>query len=179
MLLTHCPSIACRPIRWGLAFAVTTTWNRVLLTDLLHPDRVRVPLAGRDKPGILRELSRFLAERAGGQEDDILRSVEEREAVLSTGIGHGVAIPHGRAATVPALSLVCGSTPVGVPFDSLDALPVRLFFLLVGPESAAGQHVKALARIARLVRREQVRDRLLLAATPAEFIQTIVDAEER
>lgn len=151
----------------------------MLLTDLLHPDRVRVPLAGRDKPGILRELSRFLAERAGGEEEEILRAVEEREGVLSTGIGYGVAIPHGRATTVPDLSLVCGSTASGIPFDSLDGLPVRLFFLLVGPENAAGQHVKALSRIARVVRRDQVRERLLQAVTPADFIQTIVDAEER
>ncbi|HEU5358918.1 MAG TPA: PTS sugar transporter subunit IIA [Gemmatimonadales bacterium] len=158
---------------------ITATWTCVLLTDLLHPDRVRVPLAGRDKPAILRELSRLLAERTGGQEEDILRAVEEREAVLSTGIGYGVAIPHGRAATVPELSLVAGSTPVGVDFDSVDGLPVRLFFLLVGPENAAGQHVKALSRIARVVRRDQVRERLLQAATATEFIQTIVDAEER
>lgn len=151
----------------------------MLLTELLHPDRVRVPLEGRDKSGILKELSRLLADRSGGQYEDILRAVEEREAVLSTGIGFGVAIPHGRSPTVPDLSLVCGSTPVGVEFDALDGQPVRLFFLLVGPETAAGQHVKALSRIARLVRRDQVREQLLQASTPAQFIQTIVDAEER
>ncbi|MGH7533652.1 MAG: PTS sugar transporter subunit IIA, partial [Gemmatimonadales bacterium] len=117
----------------------------MLLTDLLHPDRVRVPLAGRDKPGILRELSRLLAERTGGQEEDILRAVEEREAVLSTGIGYGVAIPHGRATSVPELSLVAGATTTGIDFDSVDGVPVRLFFLLVGPENAAGHHVKALS----------------------------------
>lgn len=159
--------------------AITTTWIRVLLTDLLHPDRVRVPLLGRDKPAILRELSRLMAERTGGEEEDILRAVEEREAVLSTGIGYGVAIPHGRAATVPELSLVAGATPGGIDFDSVDGVPVRLFFLLVGPENAAGQHVKALSRIARVVRRDQVRERLLQVTTPTEFIQTIVDAEER
>lgn len=120
-----------------------------------------------------------MAERTGGQEDDILRAVEEREAVLSTGIGYGVAIPHGRATTVPDLSLVAGSTTTGIDFDSVDGVPVRLIFLLVGPENAAGQHVKALSRIARVVRRDQVRERLLQATTPVEFIQTIVDAEER
>lgn len=151
----------------------------MLLTDLLHPDHVRVPLAGRDKPSILRELVHFLVERTGGEEGDILRSVEEREAVLSTGIGYGVAIPHGRSPTVADLNLVCGSTPHGVEYEAIDGQPVRLFFLLVGPETAAGEHVKALARIARVVRRDQARERLLQAATPTQFIQTIVDAEER
>ena len=151
----------------------------MLLTDLLHPDHVRVPLAGRDKPSILRELVHFLVERTGGEEGDILQSVEEREAVLSTGIGYGVAMPHGRSPTATELQLVCGSTPHAIEFDALDGQPVRLFFLLVGPETAAGQHVKALARIARVVRRDQVRERLLQAATPTQFIQTIVDAEER
>lgn len=151
----------------------------MLLTDLLHPDHVRVPLAGRDKPAVLRELVQLLVARTGGDGGDILRSVEEREVVLSTGIGYGVAIPHGRSPTVSSLNLVCGSTPHGIDYGAVDGLPVRLLFLLVGPETAAGEHVKALARIARLVRRDQVRDRLLQAPTPTQFIQAIVDAEER
>ena len=99
--------------------------------------------------------------------------------MLSTGIGYGIAIPHAKSASVSTLQLVCGSRTEGVPFDALDGEPVRLFFLLVGPESAAGLHVKALSRIARLVRRESVRESLLKAQTATEFHQVLVDAEER
>ncbi|MFN8652924.1 MAG: PTS sugar transporter subunit IIA [Gemmatimonadales bacterium] len=151
----------------------------LLLTELLTPDRIRVPIRASDKPGVLRELTHLLAERAQVDPAPLLSAVLEREAVLSTGIGHGIAIPHAKVAAVSDLSLVCGSHPGGVDFEALDGAPVRLFFLLIGPESAAGQHVKALSRIARLVRRESVREALMRAATPAEFNQLLVEAEER
>lgn len=149
------------------------------LTDLLHPDRVRVPLHATDKPGVLKELSTLLAERAGAPVDDVLQAVEEREAVLSTGIGLGVAVPHGKSSVVQRLEMVCGVAPKGIEFDALDGEACQLFFLLLGPESTAGEHVKALSRIARVVRRDDVRQRLLAAATPEAFIQTLVDAESR
>jgi PTS system nitrogen regulatory IIA component len=149
----------------------------VLLTDLLSPERVRVPLQARDKRGILRELARLLVDTAGGDFEDVLSAVEERETVLSTGIGFGVAIPHGRSPTLPDLAVVCGSTPEPVPFDAIDGQPVRLFFLLAGPERSAGQHVKALGRLARLIRGEALRTRLLECRTGAEFHEALVQAE--
>ena len=151
----------------------------VQLTDLLHPDRVRVPLHASDKPGVLAELSTLLAERAGANVEDVQQAVEEREAVLSTGIGLGVAVPHGKSSAVQRLEMVCGTTRSGVEFDAIDGEACRLFFCLVGPESTAGEHVKALSRIARVVRRDDVRARLLAAASPESFIQTLVDAESR
>jgi mannitol/fructose-specific phosphotransferase system IIA component (Ntr-type) len=151
----------------------------VLLTELLTRDRVRVPLLAHDKSGILKELTHFLVDQAGGDYQDILDAVLEREAVLSTGIGYGIAIPHAKSPTVKELTLVCGSSAAPVPFDSLDGEPVRLFFLLVGPEAAAGQHVKALSRIARLVRRESVRDALIEAKDANQFYDIIVNAEGR
>jgi len=151
----------------------------LLLTELLTPDRTRVPIVASDKPGVLRELTQLLAERAGVDPVPLLNAVLDREQVLSTGIGHGIAIPHAKVTTVSGLSLVCGSHPQGVDFDALDGAPVRLFFLLIGPESAAGQHVKALSRIARLVRREGVREALMRAETAEAFNQLLVEAEER
>jgi mannitol/fructose-specific phosphotransferase system IIA component (Ntr-type) len=99
--------------------------------------------------------------------------------VLSTGIGFGVAIPHARSSAVSQLTLVCGVSPEPVPFDSIDGEPVRLFFLIVGPESSAGQHVKVLSRIARLVRRENLRELLCKARTADEFYEALLDAESR
>ena len=151
----------------------------VQLTDLLHPDRVRVPLHATDKPGVLAELAALLAERSGADAEEVRQAVEEREAVLSTGIGLGVAVPHGKSSAVHRLEMVCGTAPRGIEFDALDGEACRLFFCLVGPESAAGEHVKALSRIARVVRRDDVRARLLAAPSPESFIQTLVDAEQR
>jgi PTS system nitrogen regulatory IIA component len=149
----------------------------VLLTELLTPDRVVVPLAARDKTGIIAELTRHLVDRSGGGYNEVLGAVEEREAVLSTGIGFGVAIPHARSSAVSELSVVCGVSPEPVPYDSIDGEPVRLFFLIVGPEASAGQHVKILSRIARLVRRENLREQLCGADTPDQFYETLLDAE--
>ena len=151
----------------------------MLLTEILTPDRIRVPLAAVDKTGVLRELTELLAERAGAEAEPLLAAVLEREQVLSTGIGHGIAIPHAKSSLVIDLSLICGRSSIGIPFDALDGEPVRLFFLLIGPDSAAGLHVKALSRIARLVRRESVREALLMAESTEAFHQVLVEAEER
>ena len=150
----------------------------MLLGDLLKPGRIRVPLVGRDKAAVLRELVALVAaDGGGGQFQDVLRAVEAREAVLATGIGYGVAVPHGASSTLPDLRLAAGTTAEPVRFDSLDGQPVRLFFLLVGPEQPAGAHIKALSRIARLVRREPFRRRLLEARDADEFYRSLCDAE--
>lgn len=150
----------------------------MLLSELLDPSRVRVPLAGETKDGVLEELVGVL--RAAGvvaDADDVLRAVLQREALLSTGIGSGVAIPHGKSDSVPALAMAAGVSPRPVDFDALDGQPVSLFFLLVGPEAEAGAHVKALSRISRLVRRDDFRDRLVRAGSAEAFLEILREAE--
>jgi len=154
-------------------------YEAVLLTELLTPDQVVMPVVARDKGGVIAELTQHLANRWGCDYPTLLEAVHEREKGGSTGIGFGVAIPHARAAGVPELSLVCGVSPLPVPFDAIDGEPVRLFFLIVGPPSSAGQHVKLLGRIAKLVRHEDVRRRLFDATTPHEFYNALLDAEAR
>jgi len=151
----------------------------VLLSELLAPDRVRVPLTSRDKSSVLRELVDLLVLTTGGSADDILHAVREREACQSTGFGHGVAIPHARTPTLPGLTLVAGQTAQPIDYGALDGKPVRLFFLLAGPEAMAASQVRALARIARLVRREYVRDRLMEAGTSEAFCRVVREAEGR
>jgi mannitol/fructose-specific phosphotransferase system IIA component (Ntr-type) len=153
--------------------------SSVHLTELLTADRVRIPLQARSKESLLRELVDIVAaDESEADRREILRAVEEREAVLSTGIGHGVAIPHGKSQVVGELRMAAGTTVEPVEFDALDGQPVGLFFLLVGPETAAGPHIKALSRISRLVRRDDVRDRLAHARTPAEFLHALHEAED-
>jgi mannitol/fructose-specific phosphotransferase system IIA component (Ntr-type) len=149
----------------------------VLLTELLSPERIKIPLEAVRKDEILRELVKVLARDAAVDAADVLKAVEEREAVLSTGIGGGIAIPHGKASTVDSLILAAGVAPEGVDFEALDGQPVQLFFLLVGPESAAGDHVKALSRISRLLRRESFRTRLAEASSAQQFYDILGEAE--
>jgi len=146
---------------------------------MLTPDRVLVPLTARDKRGIIIELAQRLVAQTGGALDEVLQAIEERESVLSTGLGFGVAIPHARSSAVRELCIVSGVSAEPVPYDSIDGEPVQLFFLIVGPESSAGLHVKILSRIARLVRRDGVRRDLIEARTPDEFYHVLRDAEER
>jgi fructose-specific phosphotransferase system IIA component len=150
----------------------------LLLTDLLTPERIRIPLRARSKDDILRELVRIVSDNDRADDAaEILRAVREREAVLSTGIGNGVAVPHGKSAAIPDLRIAAGRADQPVDFDALDGQPVTLFFLLVGPESAAGPHIKALSRISRLVRKDSVRQQLLAAHTPQEFFEAMKAAE--
>lgn len=156
-------------------------WSRggpLLLTELLSIERIKIPLESQNKDDLLRELVGVMAGSAAAHDrEDVLRAVREREAVLSTGIGHGVAIPHGKSAAVGDLRMAAGRAAAPVDFDALDGQPVSLFFLLVGPESAAGPHIKALSRISRLVRKDEVRDRLVGARTAQEFLEALKEAE--
>jgi fructose-specific phosphotransferase system IIA component len=150
----------------------------VLLTELLSPERIRVPLQALDKETLLDELIAIL--NGNDQVEDlraVSRAVRDREEVLSTGIGNGVAIPHGKSPGVSSLVLAAGVTAEPVDFEALDGQPVRLVFLLVGPEAAAGQHVKVLSRISRLLRRESFRNRLIDAASAEEFYDILAEAE--
>ena len=148
------------------------------LIDLLTLDRIKIPLESRSKEQVLAELVEVVA--AGlepAQRAELLRAVRDREAVLSTGIGHGVAIPHGKSPILPGLLMAAGVAAEPVDFDALDGQPVRLFFLLVGPESAAGPHIKALSRIARLIRSEEVRASLMSAGTADAFSAALKQSE--
>jgi mannitol/fructose-specific phosphotransferase system IIA component (Ntr-type) len=150
----------------------------VQLTELLAPERVRVPLRSRAKDDLLRELVE-LAAGSRGQDvvEALLRSVRDREAVLSTGIGEGVAIPHGRTPLLDSLVVAAGICESPVEFSSLDGRPVELCFLLAGPESAAGAHVKALGRISRLLHRAPLRDALKECTSAEEFLELVRASE--
>lgn len=153
-------------------------FRAVLLSQLLTADRIKVPLESRDKSSVLNELVDLLAARAGGNAGDILHAVHEREAAQSTGFGHGIAIPHGRTPSLTALVLVAGRTAVPIDYGAVDGQPVRLLFLVAGPEAAAGDQVRVLARIARLVRRDYLRERLLKAPNADEFAAIVREAEK-
>lgn len=147
------------------------------LSELLTPDRVRIPLRATTKGEVLRELVDAAVGGNGDSASEVLAAVLQREREFPTGIGYGVAVPHGRTPALPGLVTVAGTTATPVPYETVDGEPVRLFFLLAGPESTAGDHVKVLSRISRLVRREPVRRRLLAAGSAEEFLRILSEAE--
>lgn len=150
----------------------------MLLSELLSVGRVKVPLGSRTKNDVLQELVALIAGGTAALDaEPILSAVRERELVLSTGIGAGIAIPHGRTPLVDQLVVAAGVASSPIEFESLDGAPVRLFFLLVGPESASGAHVKALSRISRLLRRDLLREQLMCAPTPEAFLSLVRSAE--
>jgi len=150
----------------------------VLLSELLKEDRIKVPLGSRNKDDLLRELVELATPQCDpAGVEAILASVREREQLLSTGIGAGVAIPHGKTPIIDQLIMAAGVTAQPVDFDALDGQPVELFFLLIGPESASGAHIKVLSRISRLLRREQLRSRLREARSGNEFLDVVRASE--
>jgi PTS system nitrogen regulatory IIA component len=150
----------------------------VLLSDLLAPERVVVPLRGGTKDEVMRELAAAaLPALPAGQLAEVVAALHARESLLSTGIGDGIAIPHAKTPIVGELLLAAGTTPRPVDFDALDGRPADLFFLLLGPESAATDHVKALGRISRVLRRPGLCERLREAPDAAAFLRAIVESE--
>jgi PTS system nitrogen regulatory IIA component len=150
------------------------------ILDILEPTAVVPEMRAGSKPEALRELASALG--ALHPEIDATRLVEvllDREELGSTAIGEGIAIPHGKLAGISTVRAAFGCSAAGVDFDSLDGKPTRLFFLLVAPEDSAGVHLKALARISRLLKDKAFRDRLLAGATREELFQSIKEEDEK
>ncbi len=149
-----------------------------LLTSLLTTASVRVGLLAETKADVLTGVVRLAASSPAVRDAaQLLADVEAREATLSTGVGDGIALPHARTAgvTETVAALVTLARPVD--FESLDGEPVCLALLIATPEGAAGQHVRLLGRVSRLLSQPGVRDRLLEAATPEDFCAALADAE--
>ena len=108
----------------------------------------------------------------------MLEAVLEREKIMSTGIGDGIAIPHGKSESVIKLAAALGTQRRGVDFEALDGEPAYVFFLLVSPANVSGPHIKALARISRLLKNDDFKKRLVAAPTPEEIMSVIESEEE-
>ena len=148
------------------------------LSELLIPNAISLKLKAQTKREALVELVDLL-ERGHGfnSQGEILDRVMRREAMMSTGLFPGAAIPHGKARSAGHMAAACGVSSQGVNFDSEDGQPTHLFILLVSPENATTPHVKLLANISRLLKEESVRQSLLNATSPEEFLAAVKSAE--
>jgi len=152
----------------------------VKITDILSADMVVPALRGRTKADVIDELAGVVA--AGHPEIDrtrLVQALEDREKLNSTALGEGVAIPHGKLPGLRRVVAAFGRSPGGVDFSSLDGKPTHLFFLLVAPEDSAGAHLKALARISRLLKDEAFRRRLMDAGAAADLYAIIREEDDR
>ena len=141
------------------------------LSELLKTASISTRLAAKTKREALAELVGLL-EGAHGFESrgEILDRVVRREEMMTTGIGNGVAIPHGKARAVDRMAAACGVSPEGIDFESEDGQPARLFVLFVSPENAASLHVRVLSNISRLLKEESVRQEIIDSDNPAELL---------
>jgi len=150
------------------------------ILDILDKRMIIGQLTSRNKEGVLRELVRVLTQvEKELDEDRMLEILLERESLGSTGIGEGVAIPHGKSKDVKKLLASFGRSLPGVDFQSMDGKPAHLFFLLVAPENSAGIHLKALARISRLMKDQTFRKRLLEVNSAEEIYSLFSEGDEK
>lgn len=148
------------------------------LLDIIAKDAIILQLQAADKRSAISELVNAI--NSSGKVTDVqqvLGAVLDREKIMSTGIGNGVAIPHGKSDAVGELVAALGIKKEGIDFESLDGEPAFIFFLLVSPPDISGPHIKALARISRLLKDEEFRKALIESKTSQEAIDLIAREE--
>jgi len=150
------------------------------ILDYLKEDRVNAELQGKDKLAVLKELSGMVAGPCrGGSEDEIVRVLLDREGLESTGIGEGIAIPHGRLKRLKNFVVSFGRSVQGVEFDSIDHKPSHLFFLVMAPENSAVDNLKLLSRIVTLLKDASFKRRLMEGRSQKELFQIISDEDAK
>ena len=152
----------------------------ISLTDYLSRENVIFDLASSDKPGLLATLAAVVAERIPDVEESaVLAQLAERESVQSTGIGHGLALPHGLVPGLEGPVLLVGRVDPPADFEALDGRPVDLLFLVLSPEDGMKLHLRLLARVARIIGREEVLQRLRDAEGADEAYQLLIEEDAR
>lgn len=140
----------------------------------ISKEAISISLQASDKQGIVEEMIDLLV--AAGKITDrkaAIKAVMEREKKMSTGMHHGVAIPHGKTDSVDGLVACIGLLPAGVDFNSMDGQPSRIFILTISPANRAGPHIQFLAEISRLLNRQEIRKQLVQATSADEIFELL------
>jgi nitrogen PTS system EIIA component len=148
------------------------------ISSLIKKESIVADLAATTKHGIIQELSRAVAPIAGVSAKEIAAVLMDRESLGSTGIGGGIAIPHGKLSAVSDVILSFGRSIKGVEYDSLDGRPVHLFFVLLTSENSTGGHLKVLAQLSKLLKMDHFKQGLRAAETIDEIHETILEQDE-
>lgn len=149
------------------------------ISDILDSNNIVTAIKASNKNKVIEELVEIIvANRPSLKKDELIKVLLERERLGSTGIGDGVAIPHGKFSGLDEPIITFGRSEKGLDFDSMDGQPAHLFFLLVAPEGSASIHLKALARIAKILKNISFRKQLMEASTKEEIYSVITHDDE-
>jgi PTS system nitrogen regulatory IIA component len=149
------------------------------LSDIIDKNYIVSELKAKDKKGVLEELAdSIVRQEPFVEKEDLVKILMDREQLGTTGIGDGVAIPHGKLNTIEGPLVSFGRSKEGLDFDSMDGQPSYLFFLLVAPDNSSGVHLQILAKIAKLLKQRAFRKELMDATGREELYQTIIRTDE-
>lgn len=152
------------------------------IMDFLDSNAIAIDLKAGDKEGVMKELVDLLVESGAVSSKDkekIIGILLDRESLGSTGVGQGIGIPHGKTGSIKKLVAALGISKKGLNFDSLDGEPVYIVFLLLAPDDSAGPHLKALARISRLLKDKYLRDTLKMAVDAKGVVKIISQEDQK
>lgn len=146
------------------------------LVDVLEKESILPNLEARDKRALLYEMITHLSPKIEGlDKEQAFEALIKREESGTTGIGHGVAIPHGKISGLDKITVCFGRSVKGVDFNSIDSMPVHLFFLIMAPEHSVAAHLKLLACISRLLKNPKVRSKLMALSDASDIFKLIVE----
>ena len=151
-----------------------------MLSDLIEEKLIIPELSAEKKKDVLKQICNLFTQ-AGIVEDlgQFIKVIEAREAIESTAIGEGIAIPHGRSATVKRLAVAFAKSSKGVDFEALDGKPVHLIFMIAAPEEARREYLQAVAKIARLLKIKDLRQKLLQATDKGQVMKVIEEFDSK
>ncbi|HKZ22613.1 MAG TPA: PTS sugar transporter subunit IIA [candidate division Zixibacteria bacterium] len=148
------------------------------LSKFTEESLINFNLRGTSKNEIINELVDLAAKsKLVKDRDELYQAVVEREKLVTTGVGYGVAFPHAKTKAVKGILIAFGRSQAGVDFEAMDKKPVHLFFLIAAPEDAIGAHLNVMARLSYIMKSEKVREKLMQTQSPKELLE-IIDSVE-
>ena len=148
------------------------------IADFIKLNNICADLKSTGKMNVLAELAKILEDDCPNTDkDQIAKILVERERLATTGIGDGVAIPHGKLSGIDGICAAIGISRTGIPFDAVDENPIHIFVALLAPQNSTGDHLKALARFSRLLKDPSFRSRLLESKTPSEIYNNLLEED--
>ncbi|HDR90918.1 MAG TPA: PTS sugar transporter subunit IIA [candidate division Zixibacteria bacterium] len=150
-----------------------------MVTDFLSKRGIKIPLDAQTKPEVLVELVDLLCDiHELDSRSEIIDAVLEREELMSTGVGYGIAIPHAKLDFISSSKLVGGISATGIDFDSVDMKPAKIFFLLISPRNGSGDHVRILSGLSRILHSPEVREEVINSTSAEEIIAILKRHDE-
>jgi fructose PTS system EIIBC or EIIC component len=152
----------------------------VKIRDLLSKNSILIDLQGTDKNELLTQMAHYMASIYNLPEADLItRKILERETDMSTGIGFGIAIPHGRIDKIDRMHMIAAQSLSGISFNSIDEQLVNLIFMIISPANNSSEHTQVLSSLSRIMSYEDIRKKLMAATTPEAFLDLLIKGEDK